>query len=301
MREPPCAPSTRGKGRSRRSGAGAYHDGPTMTDHARIVDTYTAAANHFDALPFWHEFGRRTVARLQLPAGARVLDLCCGTGASALPAARAVGPTGSVLGVDLTPALVDQARAQATAQRLTQLRFEVADVEQLAFSAATFDAVVSVFGLFFVEDMAGLLRKAWAWLVPGGRLAITVWGDVVLAPGEALFWDAVRREDASLTHISPADRLTTPAALAGVFAEAGLPAPAVSTERWQMPLADADAFWPVIMGTSNRGVYDALSAEAQDRVRRLVNGELERRRVRALEMEALIAVAIKVAEPPPRR
>jgi ubiquinone/menaquinone biosynthesis C-methylase UbiE len=264
-----------------------------MTDHARIVDTYSSAADHFDALPFWHEFGRRTVARLQLPAGARVLDLCCGTGASALPAARAVGPTGSVLGVDLTPALIVQARDRAAAEGLPQTRFAVADVEQLACPDASFDAVVSVFGLFFVDDMAGLLRKAWAWLVPGGRLAITVWGAVVLAPGEALFWEAVRREDASLSHISPADRLTTSEALHELFAEAGLPPPAVTLERWQMPLPSPEAFWPVIMGTSNRGVYDALSAEAQGRVRAFVGGELERRHVRALEMDGLIALAAK--------
>ena len=63
-----------------------------MTDKDRVVATYTAAADTFDGLPFWHEYGRRTVQRLALPPGARVLDLCCGTGASALPAARAVGP-----------------------------------------------------------------------------------------------------------------------------------------------------------------------------------------------------------------
>jgi SAM-dependent methyltransferase len=264
-----------------------------MTDHARIVDTYTSAADHFDALPFWHQFGRRTVARLRLPAGARVVDLCCGTGASALPAARAVGPAGSVLGVDLTPALVVQARALAAAEGLTQARFEVADVEQLSLPVASVDAVISVFGLFFVDDMAGLLRKAWAWLAPGGQLAITVWGEVVLAPGEALFWEAVRREDASLSHISPADRLTTPAALAGLFAQAGLPEPAVSLERWQMSLASAEAFWPVILGTSNRGVYDALSPEAQRRVRMFVDAELERRNVTELALEALVAVAVR--------
>jgi ubiquinone/menaquinone biosynthesis C-methylase UbiE len=266
---------------------------PSMTDHARIVATYTAAADHFDALPFWHEYGRRTVERLQLAPGERVLDLCCGTGASALPAARAVGASGAVLGVDLTPSLVAQARARAAAAGLTQARFEVADVETLMHAPSSLDAVLSVFGLFFVDDMAGLLRRAWSWLAPGGRLAITVWGEVVLAPGEPLFWEAVRREDPSLEHISPADRLTTPAALRELFAEAGLPAPEVTVERWRMPLASPESFWPVIMGTSNRGVYDALTADAQRRVRAFVDGELERRRVRSLDMEALVAVATR--------
>ncbi len=141
--------------------------------------------------------------------------------------------------------------------------------------------------------MAGVLRRAWSWLAPGGRLAVTVWGEVVLAPGEPLFWEVVRREDPSLEPISPADRLTTPAALRELFAQAGLPRPEIATERWQMPLASPEAFWPVIMGTSNRGVFDALSPDARRRVRAFVEAELRRRAVTALDMEALVAVATR--------
>jgi SAM-dependent methyltransferase len=262
-----------------------------MPDHARVIATYTAAADHFDSLPFWHEFGRRTVARLALVPGARVLDLCCGTGASALPAARIVGPLGSVLGVDLTPALVAEAARLAGNAGLPQARFEVREVETLSFPPASFDAILSVFGLFFVDDMAATLGRAWSWLTRGGRIAITVWGETVLAPGEALFWEAVRREDSSLDHISPADRLTTPAAVRALFAAAGLPDPDVTIERWHMPLASPAAFWPVILGTSNRGVLEALPAEARVRVRGFVEGELARRGVTGLDMEALVAIA----------
>src|SRR5690349_14635094 len=139
------------------------------SDHRQLAATYRAAADHFDDLPFWSHFGRATVARLGLQPGARVLDLCCGTGASALPAAAAAG--------------------------LHQVSFDATAVESLRFSDAAFDAIVSVFGLFFVDDMAGLLSRAWSWLAPGGVLAITSWGEQVLAPGEALFWEAVLRED----------------------------------------------------------------------------------------------------------
>src|SRR5512139_3696745 len=104
-----------------------------MDARARIAATYTAAADTLDTLPFWHHFGRRTVERLGLRPGARVLDLCCGSGASALPAAEMVGPTGSVLGVDLTDALVRQAHAKATALGLDQARFICASAESLSF------------------------------------------------------------------------------------------------------------------------------------------------------------------------
>lgn len=264
-----------------------------MADAARVVTTYTAAADHFDALPFWHYYGRRTVEHLRLSPGARVLDLCCGTGASALPAAEAVGPAGSVLGVDITPALTAQAQALAGARGLGQARFQTGDVATLDLPPGSVNAVICVFGIFFLDDMAGTLRRAWEWLAPGGQVALTVWSEVVLSPGEPLFWEAVQREDASLDHISPADRLTTPASLAALFAEAGLPAPVVTTEPWQMPLASAEAFWPVILGTSNRGAWDALAPAAQARVRAFVDDALRRDAVRALDMDALIAIARK--------
>lgn len=229
--------------------------------------------------------------RLGLAPGARVLDLCCGTGASALPAAEAVGPTGSVLGVDITEALIRQAREKAAARGLTQATFECADVASLAFPRASFDAVVSVFGLFFVEDMSGLVARAWEWLAPGGALAITVWGEDVLAPGEPLFWDAVDREDPSLRTPGHAARLDTPEKIAAVFAAASLPAPEIARERWEMPLPSPEAFWPVIMGTSNRGAYDRLTAAQQQRVRAYVTDTLRARGVRVGAMDVLYATA----------
>jgi SAM-dependent methyltransferase len=261
-----------------------------MPDHAAVVSAYTHAADTFDTLPFWHHYGRRTVELLHLAPGARVIDLCCGTGASALPAAEAVGPSGSVLGVDLTPALVDIARARAGAAGLAQARFVVADAATLDLPAGAFDAVFSVFGLFFLDDIPGMLRRAALWLRPGGRLASTVWGEVVLAPGERWFWEAVHAEDPALDHVSPAARLSTPTALVQAHLDAGLPAPAVRRERWVMPLASPDDFWPVIMGTSNRGVVEALPAEARARVKNATLTRLRDARIDRLTMEALVAV-----------
>ena len=264
-----------------------------LPDPALVITTYTQAADTFDDLPFWHHYGRRTVELADIRAGERVLDLCCGTGASALPAARAVGRTGSVLGVDLTPALVQVARANAAHQGLAQVRFEAGDVTALRFAPGSFDVVQSVFGLFFVPDMAAMLRAAWGWLAPGGRLATTVWGRTVLAPGEPYFWEAVTREDPSLDHISPAALLAEPEALLRLHVEAGVAVPEVTCESWRMPLGSPEAFWSVIMGTSNRGVFEALPPDAQRRVKHATIDRLRADGVDALTMDALIAVARK--------
>jgi ubiquinone/menaquinone biosynthesis C-methylase UbiE len=93
----------------------------------RARKTFDATADHFDDEPlaFWSRIGARTVARLGLAAGGHVLDVGCGTGASALPAAEAVGPSGLVIGVDVAARLVDRARAKAKDRGLDHVEFRV--------------------------------------------------------------------------------------------------------------------------------------------------------------------------------
>jgi SAM-dependent methyltransferase len=72
---------------------------------ARAAATYNAAADRYDdpANSFWERFGRSTIERLRPTTGSRILDVCCGSGASALPAAEAVGPRGVVVGIFFVP------------------------------------------------------------------------------------------------------------------------------------------------------------------------------------------------------
>jgi 2-polyprenyl-3-methyl-5-hydroxy-6-metoxy-1,4-benzoquinol methylase len=132
----------------------AVLDGPLKQAKVKAAATYDAAADHFDDEPlgFWKRIGERAVARLALPAGASVLDVGCGTGASALPAAQAVGPNGFVVGVDLSARLLDRARTKAAMRHLTNVEFHLADMAALGFPDGHFDAVVSVFSIFFVPD-----------------------------------------------------------------------------------------------------------------------------------------------------
>jgi SAM-dependent methyltransferase len=88
-------------------------------EHARrAARAYGAAADHYGLAPlgFWDRFGAETVSRLRLKPGQAVLDLCCGAGASAIPSARAVGPTGRVLGIDVAEPLLELARPEPPAR-----------------------------------------------------------------------------------------------------------------------------------------------------------------------------------------
>ena len=157
----------------------------TPTPKSQIAAAYSAAADHYDAPPlsFWNYFGERTVKRVALRPGEIVLDVCCGAGASALPAAQTVTPGGRVIGVDLAPPLLALARAKATTQGIANVEFRHADFDQVYFRPASFDAVVCVFGLFFFPDMVASLQKMWRFLRPGGRLVVTTWGPDIVRAG----------------------------------------------------------------------------------------------------------------------
>jgi ubiquinone/menaquinone biosynthesis C-methylase UbiE len=79
---------------------------------------------------------------------ARVLDVYCGSGASALPAAEMVGPQGFVLGIDLAANLLELARTKAAKRGLMNTQFRVGDLLDMHLSDTQFDAVICVFGIF---------------------------------------------------------------------------------------------------------------------------------------------------------
>src|SRR5215510_3216649 len=96
----------------------------------KAASTYNAASDYYDhpANTFWERYGRCTVERLGLATGERVLDVCCGSGASAIPAAEIVGSDGAVVGVDLAENLLELARAKAKQRGLTNIQFRSRDL-----------------------------------------------------------------------------------------------------------------------------------------------------------------------------
>jgi ubiquinone/menaquinone biosynthesis C-methylase UbiE len=197
------------------------------TDPAKLkaATTYDAAADHFDDVPlgFWARIGGLTIERLRLRPGARVLDVGCGSGASAIPAAQAVGSRGKVIGVDLAERLLALGRRKAETLGLSNIEFRAADMERLGYADGEFDAVVSVFSIFFVPDIVGQARELWRMVRPGGSLAVTTWGPRMFEPGTSAWWSAVKGVRPDLVSVtSPWDRITEPAALRALLQEAGI-------------------------------------------------------------------------------
>jgi len=248
----------------------------------------------FRSLGFWNLIGGRTIDRLRLKKGARVLDVACGTGASAIPAAQAIGPTGSVLAIDLAERLLELGRAKADGLGLTNIEFRVGDMERLELPEASFDAVVCVFGIFFVDDMANATRELWRRVRPGGQLAITTWGPRMLEPGSSAFWKAVGSERPELVKgFNPWDRISTPPALEELFRDAGIEEVEIFAEANRQPLPSPNDWWTIVLGTGYRNTVEQFDPAARERVRATNLAHLSQ--TEAVEVNVLYACAKKRA------
>jgi len=113
---------------------------------------------------------------VELEPGERVLDVACGTGLVSFRAAQTVGPTGAVVGTDISGQMVETARRIAAERGIDNARFERADAEALPFADRAFDAAVCALGLMYVPDPIKALAEMRRVLRPGGRAAAAVWG-----------------------------------------------------------------------------------------------------------------------------
>ena len=263
---------------------------------ARAAFAYNAAADFYDAsqLSFWEYFGRRTIELASLPIGSRVLDVCCGAGASALPAAKAVGPSGNVIGVDLAKKLLGLARKKAIQRRLSNIEFEIGDMLSLRFSTESFDAVVCVFGIFFLPDMAMTVRELWRCVRPGGQLAVTTWGPNFFEPANSAFWRSIKEVRPDLhKSFNPWDRINNQASLKAILKEGGVESPKVIAENRSHPIHSAEDWWTILLGSGYRGTIEQLSLSERGKVKEANLVFIRDEKVSSIETNVLYALATK--------
>lgn len=229
-----------------------------------------AKAEYAEVAPLiWDPAGQCTVEFAKPAPGERVLDACCGAGASAIPAAEAVGPGGAVDAVDLAAGLLAQGRERAAAAGLSNIAFHEADATAWQSRGPGYDLLQCVYGVFLLEDMDAGSAKLAGLLRGGGRMAVTVWRRGALEDYARTFFDAVNAHRADSAEETtrpgvPIERIYTPDLLSSWMRESlGLSDVAVHPVERSVPLTPELA-WGLVLGSGLRGALVQFGQDAPD-------------------------------------
>ncbi len=216
----------------------------------REVEWQRAASTTDAALPVTNPVVEAILGRLPpLTAGAVVLDLACGAGLPAFVLARD-RPGLEVLGVDVTAALIDQARVKARENSVPNVRFEVMSVDHLELAAQSVDAAVSHFGFLQEGDVLASARELARVLAPSAPFSVAAFDDMAL---NTLMSAAAR---ALAGHVPPdtlpdfdyLTELAAPGLRERVLRESGLEHVRSEIFRWSVSLPSFGPVWQIVSG-----------------------------------------------------
>lgn len=237
---------------------------------APIRDTWDALAPQFDQFTTeeWTlPFGERALRRVDLRPGVRFLDVGCGSGALAIPAARRGA---DVVAIDLAPVMIERLAARALAEGLSNVEGQVMNGEALELPDDTFDVSTSQNGVTLLPDLKVGMREIVRVTKPGGRVLIVAFG--ALQKAECL-WFLLGALRASIPGFTPLPmdppplpfRLADPSRFRRDLADAGLSKVQVDTVTWEMTFASASHFWDVV--TSGHPIAVQLISDLTDEQR----------------------------------
>ena len=212
-----------------------------MERRAALIDGYSRSAPMYDQTAGMTYLGAlwKLLPRVRLGPSPAILDIGCGTGINLLEAARVLAPCRRLVGVDLAPGMIEEARKKAAAAGVPAT-FVLGDAEQLEVEDGAFDLVICNSAYHWFPDRARALAEFARVLRPGGQALV----NCVAAPG---FREWIRVVDDAHTRLFGAPRawilpLPTPGELMANLEAAGLSLEHLEYEVDPLPVQDVSAF-----------------------------------------------------------
>ncbi|MFF0817277.1 class I SAM-dependent methyltransferase [Rhodococcus sp. NPDC003318] len=266
-----------------------------------LASVFNAGAREFSRLSpsVWGPAGQALAFQLRLRPGEAVLDVCCGAGASAIPAAAAVGPTGLVHAVDLADDLLEQGRLVASDRALKNIEFVRADATEWEPPSSVprrgYDALACSYGVFFLPHPNLALARLVRMLRPVARVGLTVWRRGALEQFASTYFDALTRHvpDARPSRAAALARFDTADALRSWLTGYGAASVEINELSNLLP-ATPELVWDMVLGGALRSSLLPLDADTVEAVRREFLGLLTERDIETVDAGTLVATAVVV-------
>lgn len=223
-----------------------------------IQETFNNVAGEYDskALRFFSDSAKHLASIIPLRGHENVIDIATGTGNAALAIASYV-PRGNVTGIDFSGGMLDQARQKAFAGNIKNIKFIEMDMQTIDFPAATFDAAICAFGIFFVEDMDTLLSRIIRIIKPGGVVAICNFHESYFNPLRTLMADRLAHYNVHMPS-QTWKNIATEIGCRNLFEKAGIHDISVEHKNMGYFLADENEWWNVIWNAGFRRMVSEL-------------------------------------------
>ncbi|HEX7499723.1 MAG TPA: methyltransferase domain-containing protein [Polyangia bacterium] len=220
--------------------------------------TFDEAAAGYDhpALHYFAASAEAMADRVALAGDEHVLDVAAGTGHTAVSFARRV-PRGKVTAIDISPAMLAIAKSKAIAAGLHNVDVREMNILDLEFPDRCFDVAVCAYGIFFVEDMLGLLRGIAAKVKPGGPIIVSTFTETSFAPLAGLLVEQLARYGVPVAPMA-SKRVASAEQCERLFAQAGLAQIDSITKPLSYYLPSAEDWWALVMGAAFRGLVAQL-------------------------------------------
>lgn len=244
-----------------------------------VAAAFDNSADSYEQLgvAYFEPLGAELVRRAAPAPGERVLDLGCGRGHVLFPAAAAVGPSGEVVGTDLSTRMLELCAAEAELRGLHHVQVRRGDAGAPDFPAHSFDLVLAGMVMFFVPEPREAMRAVARVLRPGGRFAMSSFG-----PSDEKFAEAMGilyRHRAGPPWEEPTDKpFDDTASIAAMLVAAGFVAVEVEETAHEIAFATVEDYWAWIGSHGGRIMIDEVGPERLPAARAEVEAMLATRR-----------------------